>query len=280
MPVGSYKPNAFGLHDMHGNVAEWTLTDFAGGEKTVKGGSFLDAPERCRADARLGYPAWQNVHNTGFRIVVNGEATGKLITAAESTDRPALEPAVDALEGDLPRRLLVSTLRRIYTIDEFGKVNWVYEHEAQKNPVIFDAWPLPNGNILFSHRYGVLELNAAKEVVWEYGVEEGKSTELHNCQPLSDGNILVLECSENRLFEIDRAGKIHNEIKLNGKNRGPHNRYGVARKTDSGTYLVPYVTEGKVVEFNTNGKIIREITIPDLITSYIWYAERLPNGNT
>ena len=30
-----------------------------------------DTPERCSADARLGYPPWQNVHNTGFRVVVH-----------------------------------------------------------------------------------------------------------------------------------------------------------------------------------------------------------------
>lgn len=87
-PVGSYRPNAWGLHDMHGNAAEWTRTTYrpypyrdgggpndptAGGRKVVRGGSFFDPPKRCRSAFRLNYPAWQRVFNVGFRVVCEAE---------------------------------------------------------------------------------------------------------------------------------------------------------------------------------------------------------------
>jgi len=39
------------------------------GRKVVRGGSWCDRPKRCRSAFRLSYPAWQRVHNVGFRVV-------------------------------------------------------------------------------------------------------------------------------------------------------------------------------------------------------------------
>jgi formylglycine-generating enzyme required for sulfatase activity len=82
--VGSYQPNPWGIHDMHGNAAEWTRSDYqpypyvhsaaANSDpqaiKTVRGGSWHDRPFRATSSYRLGFPAWQRVYHTGFRIVV------------------------------------------------------------------------------------------------------------------------------------------------------------------------------------------------------------------
>jgi formylglycine-generating enzyme required for sulfatase activity len=86
-PVGSYPANGWGLHDMHGNVAEWVedciTPDYAGApadaarpvseegcpKRVVRGGSWLHTAPFLRAAARSGTNPASRVSPIGFRVV-------------------------------------------------------------------------------------------------------------------------------------------------------------------------------------------------------------------
>ncbi len=71
-PIGKTTPNRWGLHDMIGNVAEWTNSTYAGDDslRIVRGGSWNDRAMQARAASRWRYPRWQPVYNVGFRVKI------------------------------------------------------------------------------------------------------------------------------------------------------------------------------------------------------------------
>lgn len=71
-PVGCFPADKLGLHDMMGNVWEWTETPYARGQHTIKGGSYLCAENFCkryRSAARQGQDIDFSSNHIGFRIV-------------------------------------------------------------------------------------------------------------------------------------------------------------------------------------------------------------------
>ena len=84
-PAGSKKANAWGLHDVLGNVAEWTLDAYgpyprveeetnptgpAGGStRVVRGGSWRSFPPALRCAARTGTPESYQLPHVGLRVV-------------------------------------------------------------------------------------------------------------------------------------------------------------------------------------------------------------------
>jgi len=157
-----------------------------------------------------------------------------------------------------------------------GKVVWTYS--TGNGNEYDDVWMLSNGNILFTRMQYIAEITPDKKVVWRYDAPKG--TEIHACEPIDIDRVLfVINGIPPRLMVINtRSSRIEVEQVLpfaSPSARSVHGQFRRVRYTAQGTYLVPFLSMDKVVEYDKDFNEVWSYGIPKP-----WAAIRLKNGNT
>jgi len=160
-----------------------------------------------------------------------------------------------------------------------GKVIWQYSiplHLPDKRIQEFDdATLLSDGNIIFSRMSGAGMVSPDKKLVWEYAAPPG--TEIHSIQSIGKDRVLIMRNgnpAQAMIFNT-ASNTVERVIPIPTTVKGTHGQFRHIRMTPAGTILVPHMSEGKVVEYDLNGRVVWSVSAP-----HPWQAVRLKNGDT
>ncbi|HTV76550.1 MAG TPA: hypothetical protein VMD57_06070 [Candidatus Baltobacteraceae bacterium] len=223
-----------------------------------------------------------------------------------STDRPMLAvldqfenaPAKGSGEADMPVRALPTNSvathwpgkglaqhpflyygegNNVLYVVNHGKVVWTYA--LPRGGEIDDAWMLSNGHIICTKMNACYEITPQKEIVWTYHCPT--NTQIHALQPIGLDKVMVVENGlPPHLYIIDKAtGEkiVSHELPMmtNTTVKSVHTQFRNCRVTAQGTYLLGFLDEGIVQEYDKNWNLIWTYN-----AGRPWSEVRLKNGDT
>jgi len=207
---------------------------------------------------------------------------GSFMSISQAAKKKKGPPPKLELTGAVKHRFLGSSYSygggKVYIVDKEGKIEWeVPAPRAQ------DIFMLKDDRVLFNTNRGAKIVSIKdKKVLWEYKHESKTRFEIHSCQPLDNGNVLITVCGESKVIEVDKDGKVAKEIKFKEVSKAAGNGHMELRdslKTKRGTYLVAFLAEGVIREFDADSKVIRTVKLDCFKARGVSTVQELKNGN-
>jgi formylglycine-generating enzyme required for sulfatase activity len=169
VPVGRYKPNAWGLYDMHGNAAEWCQDWYGpydagdqsdpvgradGYARVVRGGSYLipmgrkDSSRYCRCSNRSGRLPEDADRATGFRVVLGEAAKTKPLPVVLPPHQKDVKQTAAPKDGPDPAKPYFVNYTESGKNPSIPKESWgpIFSEHNHYSAVCV----CPNGDVLFA----------------------------------------------------------------------------------------------------------------------------------
>lgn len=153
-------------------------------------------------------------------------------------------------------KLLVSGCgwKQVAILDkETGAVEW--SHPLTKGEDCNDVEITPEGHILYAYTSGARLITRNHETVWDFKAHPGE--ELFTASRLPSGNYMLAICgTPSRIVELDATGKLISQLPFDTSITGVHDQFRQILQTPQGTYLIPLMGKGEVIEMNKNKEIV------------------------
>lgn len=112
--------------------------------------------------------------------------------------------------------------------------------------------------VLYAYTGGARLVTLQQEVVWDYKVKPGE--ELFTATELSNGRYLLGICGHPaRILELDKAGKVVQELTFETGISSVHNQFRQIVKTKKGNYIIALFEKGEVIEMQADGRVLRRV---------------------
>lgn len=113
-----------------------------------------------------------------------------------------------------------------------------------------------DGNILFSYKNGARLIDRQGKIIWDY-TDIAPGAELQTAVVLGKDSYMVAICGTPiRIVELDGAGKAIKEVRYDSGIEKPHSQFRKIAKSKRGTYLLPIMSQGTVIEIDEQGKLL------------------------